>query len=704
VGNEATGNTGNAGKIGMKFYPFFRLVSFTALLFSLHFTPAFASDEPFTYPSNWGGTGLMEIPTARLIKENTYRIGISQIEPYRIFYGAISPIKGLEIDGRITEILGTETTNPGWQNYGNYKDKSIDFKYQLIPEGKYMPAIALGIMDPHGTRIYSSQYVALSKQIYPFDFTIGFGNGRFGKTPLPSQGEGIKIEMISSPGEWLDDSQPFWGLQFAPSEKYALMLEYSPIRYHKQTNDPAQSKYFQEEVQLNYNFGFRWKPVKWAEIDLSYQRGDEIGVNFSMPFEFGKPLIPIYDRPYREKPADKLNPLTERIITALYNSGFSDIGVLIEGDVLWIEAQNNKYYFNTRAMGVIFRIVADMAPPQIRNINIVFKENGVPMLEFTTLKSDLTDMYEEKMSLNEFYHLSVFKTDVARRPDIRLMHTQLLSYGIKPSLQTFLNDPSGFFRYRLGALGWMGYHPWKGASFVAGLEGYPLNNVSSANEPLSNAVRSDGVLYKKESVALGRLMYDQIYKTENELYGRFAAGLLEVQYAGVDAEIGKPFFNGRFMLGLSGSAVKKREPNNPVQLKDTDVKDIYSTAFINTRLNIPEYDISVDLKTGRFLAGDKGTKITISKFINGVTLSVWYSITDTSGFNDGYNRGYHDKGIAVSIPLRLFKGTDSRTAYYYALSPWTRDVAQDIDHYNTLFDFIGRNTKIFLDKDKEKMY
>lgn len=701
MGNEATGHTGNAGKIEMKFYPFFRLVSFTALLFSLHFTPAFASDEPFTYPSNWGGTGLMEIPTARLIKENTYRIGISQIEPYRIFYGAISPIKGLEIDGRITEVLDVPALGPG---YGDYKDKSLDFKYQLVPEDKYMPAIALGIMDPHGTRLYSSQYIALSKQIYPFDFTIGFGNGRFGKKPLPSQGEGIKIEMISSPVEWLDDSQTFWGLQFAPSERYALMFEYSPIRYHKQTNDPAQSKYFQEPVASGYNFGLRWKPVKWAEIDLSYQRGDEVGVNFSMPFELGKPLIPIYDKPYREKPADKLNPLTERIITALYNSGFSDIGVLIEGDELWIEVQNNKYYFNTRAMGVIFRIVADMAPPHIRNINIVFKENGVPMLEVTTLKSDLTDMYEEKMSLNEFYHLSVFKTDVAQRPDIRLMHTQLLSYGIKPSLQTFLNDPSGFLKYRFGAMGWMGYHPWKGASFVAGLEGYPLNNVSSANEPLSNAVRSDSVLYKKESLALGRLMYDQIYKTGNELYGRFAAGLLEVQYAGVDAEIGKPFFNGRFMLGLSGSAVKKREPNNPVQLKDTNVKDFYGTAFINTRLNIPEYDISVDLKTGRFLAGDKGTKITISKFINGVILSVWYSVTDTSGFNDSFNRGYHDKGIAVSIPLRLFKGTDSRTAYYYALSPWTRDVAQDIDHYNTLFDFIGRNANIFLDKDKEKMY
>jgi hypothetical protein len=58
----------------------------------------------------------------------------------------------------------------------------------------------------------------------------------------------------------------------------------------------------------------------------------------------------------------------------------------------------------------------------------------------------------------------------------------------------------------------------------------------------------------------------------------------------------------------------------------------------------------------------------------------------------------------VDIPIRLFTGHDSKTVYRYALSPWTRDVAQDVDHYRTLFDFIGRNTGVSLDKDKERMY
>jgi hypothetical protein len=72
-------------------------------------------------------------------------------------------------------------------------------------------------------------------------------------------------------------------------------------------------------------------------------------------------------------------------------------------------------------------------------------------------------------------------------------------------------------------------------------------------------------------------------------------------------------------------------------------------------------------------------------------------------FTDGFNHGYHDKGIAVSIPIRLFSGKDSKTAYNIGLSPWTRDVAQDIVHYNNLFDFMGRDTKIYLEKDRKMM-
>jgi hypothetical protein len=655
--------------------------------YPLFLSPVFASDEPFVTPSNWGGTGLLEIPTARVMRENSYRIGVGQVKPYRYYYGAISPLKGLEIEGRVTEIMGVPALTPA---YGNYKDKAIDFKYQFLPEGKYTPALALGIMDPQGTRVYSSQYIVASKQIYPFDFTIGFGNGRFGKNP------DVK--------DRLKDLQFFWGIQFRPSPKYALMIEYSPIKYHRHVNDPAHEKYFREPVPSKYNFGIRYKPTKWSEIDLSYQRGKQIGINLSLGFDIGRPIIPIYDRIYQEKPDDKLDTIFERLTRALYHSGFSDIVVFIEGDELWIETQNEKYFYNTKAIGIILRILAKITPQNIQKVHIILKENNIPIFEFTTTMTDIIDLYTGRLTINEFLFISRFDTEIMDTTGIIGKHRKPLRYGLRPSFETFLNDPSGFFKYRFGLSGWMSYHPWSGATLITGIATYPINNISSTVEPLSIPVRSDTVYYKRERINLDKLMFNQVKRLTPKLYGRIATGLLEVQYAGVDAEVAMPLMDGRILVGLSSSAVKKRDPAEPFRFKSNDVKNIYTTAFLNTRLHIPEKEITIDVKAGRFLAGDNGVRFTISKFIYGVIIRAWYSFTDTSIFNDEFNKGYHDKGISISIPIRLFKGVDSRASYDYSISPWTRDTGQDIEHFDSLFDFIGRNLKIFLDKDGKMMY
>ena len=668
-----------------------------------HSTVVYASDEPFTGPANWGGTGLMETPTARIMNENSFRVGASQIEPYRYYYIAVSPFKGLEISGRVTEVIGV--SGGLGSAYGNYKDKAIDLKYKLVEEGRYAPALSIGIMDPTGTRVYASQYIVASKQIYPFDFTLGFGNGRFGKTQLPSQGEGFKVEMFSDTKQWLKDSQFFWGIQFAPSEKIALMMEYNPIKYEKQTRDPAQAVYFQEPVPSQFNYGIRLKPFKWTDIDLTYQRGNQFGVNLSMAFDIGNPIMPIYDKPYVEKPQKKSDPLSDRVTEALHASGFSNIGVKFAGNQLWIEAQNGKYFYNTRALGVILKILYDLKLVRVDKISIVLQDNGIPLIQFNTTFIDIYELFNDKISLREFLRLSEIKAlDVDEYPDIKKRHKKIFDYGLKPDFKSFLNDPSGFFKYRLGIAGWASYNLWSGASLIAEIDAYPINTVSTNQSPLSRPVRSDIAPYLEQNVVLGKLMYQQILDFSKGYYGRAAGGILEVEYAGIDGEVAKSFLDGRLYAGLSGSVVRKRAVDEPFQLKSDDWKEYYNTCFLNARLNIPEIETSIEVNAGQFLAGDRGARITVSKTIKGVTLFAWYSFTDTSIFTDQYNRGYSDKGIGVSIPMRLFEGTDSRTVYSYAISPWTRDVAQDIDHSTTLFDFFGRNSKKYLDKDRTQMY
>lgn len=648
----------------------------------------------------------MEIPTARVIRENSYRVGFGQIKPYRYLYGTISPLAGLEAGGRITEVLGIQGLSD--PEYGNYKDKAIDFKFQFLRESKYLPALAVGIMDPHGTRVYPSQYIVASRQIYPFDFTLGFGNGRFGKNPQVNNAESFQIELLTDTKDWLKDSQFFWGIQFAPTEKLLLMVEYSPIKYHEQTGDPAQKMYFNDPVPSKYNFGLRYKPTKWSEIDLSYQRGNQIGAGVSFAFDIGVPLIPIYDPVIRSRGGAGAEPAGDRVLTALSRAGFSDVRFYLVNGEWWLEAQNDKYFYNMKAVRIILDILSDALPETGEKLHIVLHKNGIPLLKFSTAIEDVKALYAEELTHGEFLYLSRTDTGIAATPGNASAYEKKVHYGMKPSLETFLNDPSGFFKYRLGLSGWTGYYPWRGATLIAGVEGYPLNNISTSNVPLSVPVRSDIVLYKREKAALGRLLFDQIYRFGPNMFAKASAGLLEIEYAGIDGEVAMPVLDGRFFLGVGGSAVRKRDPDSPLALLSNDddekVKDLYTTAFFNVRLNIHEMELAVDAKAGRFLAGDKGVRVTVSKVINGVIIRAWYSITDTSVFSDNINKDYHDKGIGVSIPLRLFKGTDSRTTYSYSLSPWTRDTGQDIDHYNSLFDFIDRNTKNYLDKDRQMMY
>ncbi|MBZ0158520.1 MAG: YjbH domain-containing protein [Alphaproteobacteria bacterium] len=647
----------------------------------------------------------MEIPTARVMKKGSYRLGVSQINPYRHIYGAISPLEGLEIDGRVTEVFDVPALT---DQYGNYKDKVLDLKYQFLREGKYLPAVTLGIMDPHGTRVYASQFIVISKQIYPFDFTLGMGNGRFGKVPLPGSGDGFALEMVTSPFQWLKDSQIFGGIQFAPSNKYSIMLEYSPIQYHKQTSDPAQAKHFKDPVPSPFNIGFRYNLWNWAELAVSYQRGNQIGVNLTMPFEIGKPLIPIFDPPFKELPSFRNLSLPSRLKLALMLSGFSDIGVVVINNKVILDMQNNRFLYHTRALGFVLRAIAPVLPEVIEYIEIILKEDGIPLFSFLTSRYDLIEFVAGRLTLNEFLYLSSVNPEVVDVPKGEKIPKQGISFFYKPLLQLYLNDPSGFWKGKVGIIGSAAYHPWRGGSLIAGIGFYPFADISTTNQPLPDAVRSDTVDYLKKRVVFERFLFQQISAfsariVPKKLFSRLSFGILETQYAGLDAEIGTPLWDGRVLVGLNGSLTKKRDPDNPFSLKKDDPKGVYNTAFVKTRFYLFDPDTFLDIKYGRFLAGDTGAVFTLTKDIRGVRLSAWYSVTDTSVFQDPINRGYHDKGFSVQIPIRLFTGRDSRAVYEQSISPWTRDVAQDIGHSSDIFDFMEQSTRYYIEKTKREI-
>ena len=148
----------------------------------------------------------MEIPTARVLDDGVIRIGAAQALPFRWYGGGMGIFPGLELTGRLTDLTNVPVQFTG---QSTYRDKAFDIKYQVIPESKWLPAVALGYNDFYGTQLFEAKYIVLNRQIFPFDFTLGYGDGRL--------------------------KGPFGGIEVALHPRLHFMVEYSPIDYERGT-------------------------------------------------------------------------------------------------------------------------------------------------------------------------------------------------------------------------------------------------------------------------------------------------------------------------------------------------------------------------------------------------------------------------------------------------------------------------------------
>ena len=407
-----------------------------------------AGDEPFTGPNNFGVTGLFETPTARMMPENRYRLGATQVHPYRYYFGTVGLFDRLEVNGRVNEALGIPT-----KTGSSSKDKAVDAKVRCSARGSTCPPSRSSSPIRTARASTPRRRSSRARRIFPFDVSLGFGNGRLGKRPLPAQGEGFKIELFTDPRKWAREALPFGGIQYAATPWLSLLAEYSPIRYERQTTDPAQKKYFPTAVRSPFNVGARVKPLKWLEIDASWQRGNEIGVSASVAFDIGRPLVPIRDDPYLETVEASRAPLRDRIAVALADAGFSDIAVSGDGFTLRVDAQNDRYFFAPRAVEVLLATIAPFVPPNVEYVRVQLKENGIPMAEAATIATALSGAGSGFFPTDRIRAAAGFRSGNFDAPIRPTTHRRRFDYSLKPSVETFLNDPSAYITYRVGLAG-----------------------------------------------------------------------------------------------------------------------------------------------------------------------------------------------------------------------------------------------------------
>ncbi len=148
-------------------------------------SPSQADD--FSYPAlhtsqmDFGGVGLMQMPSARHAPEGEFSVGVTHNDDYIHYHASLQLFPWLETTVRYTQVYDVlYSQNPDFSDDNSYTDKSIDAKLKLLEESYWLPALSVGVRDIGGTGLFDGEYIAGSKRAGPFDFTLGVGWGYLG--------------------------------------------------------------------------------------------------------------------------------------------------------------------------------------------------------------------------------------------------------------------------------------------------------------------------------------------------------------------------------------------------------------------------------------------------------------------------------------------------------------------------------------------
>lgn len=260
-----------------------------------------AACQAETYPapvgpsqSDFGGVGLLQTPTARMAPAGEISLNYRDNDQYRYYSGSMQLFPWLETTLRYTDVRTRKYSSvEAFSGEQTYKDKAFDLKVRLWEEGYWLPQVAVGARDIGGTGLFDGEYVVANKAWGPFDFSLGLGWGYLGtsgniKNPLCTYKQKFcyRDNSYNQAGS-VDASQMFHGptalfggVEYqTPWQPLRLKLEYEGNNYQQDFAGklPQKSK---------FNVGAIYRVTDWADVNLSYERGNTVMFGFTLRNNF----------------------------------------------------------------------------------------------------------------------------------------------------------------------------------------------------------------------------------------------------------------------------------------------------------------------------------------------------------------------------------------------------------------------------------
>ena len=687
------------------------------MLLAIGLNEAFASIDDYynvrvkPSASNYGNTGIIEIPNARLSDPAVLRFNFSSSYPFEYTSITGTPFEWLEATYRYSEIKTAKYGPVSYSGNQSLKDKGFDIKVRLLNESFYYPTIALGIRDIAGTGLFSSEYIVATKNIQNFDFTLGYGWGLLGKesgisNPFISLNEGFRNRRKSAVGQGGEFSIKQW---FSGETSIIGGIEYDlkpyGIRFKVEydTTEPdilPNASGIELPVRSRFNFGLTYFLSDSINFSSSFERGDQFRIGFSLVGNFFNDSI----KKPSPKNVVKLNKSQKQNIkndnSILYrslNKSLRDESIYIQAadysnKKLDVAVASSSYFSMTRTAGRAARVANALAPDDVEEINIHSMNGDVEVAVFSMTRQSLNSYLDYKIGTAEFLsqtdltassHEPLFKK-AKFQPEVSFPEFE---WNMSPSVRHQIGGPEGFY---LGQLSWQTDFSLKfkrnlslyssfGINIYDTFEG--LRNPSQSQIP---HVRSDIQKYLEQGKNhLKRFQLEYLDSPMKDLYVRADLGIFEEMFGGIGGEVLYRPFNRKFALGLSLHHVKQRDYDQRFSFIDYET----TTGHLQLFTDLPS-GVLVKTSIGRYLAGDKGATIDLSRrYDTGFTLGIFATNTDLSA--EEFGEGSFDKGFYFSIPTKLFYPNYRSGVISFGLHPLTKDGGSFLNVHHSLFGIVG---------------
>ena len=655
--------------------------------------------------SDYGTTGLIDLPSARMEDDATIKIGAAFDERHRSYMLTYQATPWLEATFRYT----------GFEQFF-FWDRNYEVKFRLLEETADLPQLALGIRDIVGTGVFGSEYVVASKRFGALDTTLGVGWGRLAdegvfSNPLINLSDRFAQREIDAEfgGELATGSffsgpnmGIFGGLEY-DFERWpvTLVAEYNPDQYLiNQVNGelPPASP---------WSFGAKWEWVPGVVISLSHQHGEELGLSISAatntsstpPRYRQQGFVSATDMQSSDLPPQiRQSNWYDKLLFDMERSGLFLVSARLhpESSSAELIIGNNSYALWADALAHATALADLHLPATVRSIYFVIEDGGHRPLTVrvarpsTSYSQDPADLANRQLILpGRNIDTPMGATDFV---------TGKINFTLELANRVQLFDPDDPLRYQfyidVGANYALSNYTSIEAHYSLDIDNNFDESRRIESDSLIEPVRTNIVKYLVEGASgLDSLFVQTRNSLSSDIHYRLFGGVLEEMYSGVGGEVLYQPFESRLAFGLSVNHVKQRDFDKSFKHLDYET----TTGFVSAYWATPFYNFDLALHTGRYLAKDFGSTFEARRtFPNGWQIGVWATFTDVSA--EQFGEGSFDKGFFFRVPINGFAGRNSRASYATRVRPIQRDGGQRLENHsgNLWWDLRDARHDVFL--------